>query len=152
MPESYRVMVRHGRSFNEMIQAGEYNWINPLVTEPHFPCTENKHGEEETEILLLRPDAPVTSEEIQRESNRLLLPCAETRAFLALGEQFTNLQRRFQVITLGPRWRDPKDGATVVLCLWGTGPQRYLDLRALDGLWYPAAGYVFAVTANAATS
>lgn len=133
--------VDHGKSVEEMVKAGKYNYANDNITGEHFP--HPREGEETVTIDLVKFDQSGTTAERERQL-ATHGDLAEMDDMLALGVQHPDQQRQYPIVFLGSTWVDPR-GLRSVGCLWGDGSERLcsLDWGYPDRRWPPL--YVFAV-------
>jgi len=131
--ETFPVSVNYDLPLAEAIDAGNYQGVNSSITVQNFPST--RHGRVELEILLVRYDCRMTSEEVLGELDKEGLRPAELPEFLAFGAEYPEVQRQFSVVGLGSVWKDRK-GYRNVPCLYEASEARYLDLHWWDDGWY----------------
>jgi len=117
----------------EAIQAGDYQAVHSEITCKDCPST--RRGQAELEIMLVRFDHRMTSENVVRELEGEGLRAAELPEFLAFGAKYPEVQRKFSVVGLGSVWQDRK-GYRNVPCLYTASEGRYLDLHWWDDGWY----------------
>ncbi len=103
------------------------------ITSKNFPST--RKGQADLEIVLVRFDHRMTSEDVVRELEEEGLRAAELPEFLAFGAKYPDVQRKFSVVGLGSVWQDRK-GYRNVPCLYTASEGRYLDLHWWDDGWY----------------
>jgi hypothetical protein len=131
--ENFPVLVNYDLPLAEAINAGNYQGVHSSITRENFPAT--RRGPAQVEILLVRYDRRMTSEEVLGEMAREGLRAAELPEFLAFGAEYPEVQRRFSVVGLGSVWKDKK-GYRNVPCLYTASEARYLDLHWWDDGWY----------------
>ncbi|MBZ5630257.1 MAG: hypothetical protein LAO06_15465 [Acidobacteriia bacterium] len=129
----FPVTVNYDLSLEEAIKAGEYQAVHTEITAANFPST--RIGQADVEIVLIRFDRRMASEDVVRELDREGLRAAELPEFLAFGAAYPDVQRKFSVAGLGSVWRDRK-GYRNVPCLYEASEGRYLDLHWWDDGWY----------------
>jgi hypothetical protein len=131
--DGFPVVVNYDLPLEEAIDAGEYQGVHGSITSQNFPST--RHGQAELEIILMRFDRRMTSEEVLGELGKEGLRPAELPEFLAFGAKYPEVQREFSVVGLGSVWQDRK-GYRNVPCLYTASEGRYLDLHWWDDGWY----------------
>lgn len=131
--EAYNVTVNYDLSVEESIRAGDYQAVNADISAKNFSW--NRTGQADLDILLVRFDHRMTSEDVVRQLDEEGLRPAELPEFLAFGAAHPDVQRKFSVIGLGSVWRDRK-GTRSVPCLYTASEGRYLDLHWWDDGWY----------------
>jgi hypothetical protein len=129
----FPVTVNYDLSVEEAIKAGDYQAVHSEITAMNFPSTRS--GQADVEIVLIRYDRRMASEDVVRELDREGLRAAELPEFLAFGATYPDVQRKFSVAGLGSVWQDRK-GYRNVPCLYEASEGRYLDLHWWDDGWY----------------
>jgi hypothetical protein len=129
----FPVAVNYDLPVEEAIQAGDYQAVHAGIASKNFPST--KRGQVEVEIVLVRFDRRMASEDVVRELAEEGLRAAELHEFLAFGAKYPEVQRKCSVVGLGSVWRDRKKYRNVP-CLYTASEGRYLDLRWWDDAWY----------------
>jgi len=136
--EALRVTVDYDRSVEDGVRAGRYDYANPNITSKNFPAS--KSGTEEIEVVLVHFDRLIGSEKATEELRKRGLRPAELPELLAVGEQYSEKQRDFPIVALGPVWRVP-DGDLSVPCLRRLEGERDLDLGWFGGDWFPGCRF-----------
>ena len=131
--DGFPLSVNYDLSLKQAIDAGDYQGVHDSITSENFPS--RRHGETRLEIILVRYDRRMTSEEVLSELDKAGLRPAELPEFLAFGATYPEVQREFSVVGLGSVWRDRK-GYRNVPCLYTASEGRYLDLHWWDDGWY----------------
>ena len=126
----------HGRSLEDLIKGGNYDWFNDDITAKRFPI--NGTGIEEFEFDLFHPNRSISSEsaitemEKSDDPDRPWMP-AEIAHLLVFGEAFPDLQRKFPIIALG--FVAEVDGRRLVPCLNEGDSKRRLRLNWFVSDW-----------------
>ena len=94
-----------------------------------------RSGQADLEVVLVRFEHRMTSEDVLRELNDEGLRATELPELLAFGAKYPEVQRKFSVVGLGSTWRDRK-GYRNVPCLYEASEGRYLDIHWWDDGWY----------------
>jgi hypothetical protein len=131
--DTFPVTVNYDLSVEEAIDAGNYQAVHSDINAKNFPST--RRGQAALEIVLVRFEHRMRSEDVLQELNKDGLRAAELSEFLAFGAKYPDVQRRFSVAGLGSVWRDRK-GYRNVPCLYEASEGRYLDLHWWDDGWY----------------
>jgi len=131
--DPYPVSVNYELSVENAIEAGNYQAVNTDITGKNFPST--RRGEADLEIVLVRFEHRMKSEDVLDELSKEGLRAAELPEFLAFGAEHPDVQRKFSVVGLGSVWQDRK-GYRNVPCLYTASEGRYLDLHWWDDGWY----------------
>ena len=128
----YLVTVNYDLSVKDAIAAGKYDWKNDDITTKNFPskCT----GVADMEIILVKFDDTMSSEDVIRELDKKGLRPAALPELLAFGEKYTDVQREFPVIALGSV-RQHSDGNRLVPSLFKVASQLCLGLVWFGGKW-----------------
>ena len=132
----YPVKVNYELSVEDAIEAGKYQAVNTEITGKNFPPSTRK-GQADLEIILVRFDHRMKSEDVLDELSKEGLRAAELPEFLAFGAERPDVQRKFSVVGLGSVWQDRK-GYRNVPCLYTASEGRYLDLH-----WWDDGGYSY---------
>ena len=122
----FKVLVDHTESLQEMIKAGQYDWVNDDITNDHFPIKGS--GQEEKEITLFHFNRSISSNDAIAEMKKAGYSLALIEDLLALGATYKELQKQFPINALGSVWRDPCGDRYVPYLFWD-GLER--DLRLL---------------------
>jgi hypothetical protein len=129
----FPVTVNYDLSVQEAIDAGKYQAVNGEINAKNFPSARS--GQAALEIVLVRFDHRMKSEDVLQELEKEGLRAAELPEFLAFGAKYPDVQRKFSVAGLGSVWQDRK-GYRNVPCLYEASEGRYLDLHWWDDGWY----------------
>jgi hypothetical protein len=129
----FPITVNYDLSLEEAIQAGDYQAVHGQITSANFPST--RHGQSELNVVLVRFECRMRSEDILRELEKEGLRAVELPEFLAFGAKYPDMQRKFSIAGLGSVWQDRK-GYRNVPCLYEASEGRYLDLHWWDDGWY----------------
>ncbi len=119
------IKIGDGRTTEELVKAGNYNYANPNVNSTNFPVRPTKRGARE--FVLLEFDHDPESEEVLAEAAKQNLDRPVYEDALYFGVEHPEVQRRQPVVFLHEPWRNP-DGHLRVLSLWGDAGRRELDL------------------------
>lgn len=131
--------IGDGRTTEELVWAGNYNYANPNITSKNFPARAQKRGV--VDVVLLEFDRDVTSEEAIAEATKQGLERPTHEDALYFGVEHPEVQRERPVVFLHEPWRAPH-GDPYVLVLWSYAGYRLLFLYWF-GLRWPR-GYRFA--------
>ena len=131
--DTFPVTVNYDLPVEEAIAAGNYQAVNADINAKNFPSARS--GQAALEIVLVRFENRMNSEDVLQELDKEGLRAAELPEFLAFGAKYPDVQRRFSVAGLGSVWRDRK-GYRSVPCLYEASEGRYLDLHWWDDGWY----------------
>lgn len=126
----FTVTVNRGRSIEEMVADGKYDFANPNITAVNFPITGTGTCDEEE--ILVHFDRSIESDDAVREMNQLDLEPSPIEDVLAFGAKYPDVQREFPIVGLGSSWMRPLDGRVCVPVLDCVSDERslYLDRRA----------------------
>lgn len=127
----FKVAVDYSRTLQEMVNAGNYDWVNGDVTQEHFPVSDQGTCDE---VSIFHFNKVMTSEDAGSEMDKRGFRPAKIEELLALGEKHPELQKKFPIIALGSIWLGP-DGSRSVACLGFDGSRRGLSLRWFDFSW-----------------
>lgn len=117
-------IVDFGKSFEEMVAAGRYDWSDPNFTPERFPIVGS--GTVATDAKLFHFGRDMKSDAVERELAAAGYRSATLAELLAFGAAFPEVQRQFPVIALGSvSW---VGGVRRVPALGWRGAERRLDL------------------------
>jgi hypothetical protein len=131
--ETFPLAVNYDLSVEEAIAAGDYQAVNADISGRNFSWT--RRGKVDAEIVLVRFDQRMSSEDVLRGLEQEGLRAAELPELLAFGAAYPDEQRKFSVVGLGSVWQDRKSYRNVP-CLYEASEGRYLDLHWWDDGWY----------------
>jgi hypothetical protein len=129
---SYPLSVDYGRSVEDGVKAGRYDWANSNITSRNFP-TKWK-GTAEVTVGLAHFNRYVSTDETLRELDKIGMRPAELHEFLAFGEKYPEVQREFPIVALGSVWQG-RLGIRRVPYLRRDGSMRGLDLYWIVHDW-----------------
>lgn len=126
--------VGDGRTTEELVRDGAYNYVNPNIISAKFPVRQMKRGPRE--IVLLEFDHDPTSDEVLAEAERrgdLERPTYEDALYF--GVEHPEVQRERPVVFL----HEPVEIGTFsfghLLYLWSSRGSRSLDLSFFGNWW-----------------
>ncbi|MBU4314955.1 hypothetical protein KJ673_00955 [Patescibacteria group bacterium] len=128
----YTVSVDYGKTIEEMVSAGRYDWYDDSITSANFLVVGT--GVATIAIELVHLNKVVSSKEAlaYMEANGLRPATIEEQ--LAFGATYPEVQREFPVVGLGSSWVY-RNGVRHAPCLYGYGSYRKLDLYWYDDDW-----------------
>jgi hypothetical protein len=129
----FKVTVDYGLSFEAMVRAGRYDWVDENITFERFPISGE--GRRECKFVVVpQNDGMATTNELIAEIARLGLKPAKIEDILAFVAKFPNLRKDFPVLALGSHWDRP-DGIRgfVYICWYGNA--RHLGLYYGEDGW-----------------
>lgn len=135
--------ISDGRTTEELVRDGKYNYANPHINSANFPARARK--EKAAKIVFIEGqdfDHDPTTEEVLAEAKSRGWHQPQYEDGLYFGEEHPEVQRENPVVFLHEPWRVPR-GTRGVLCLWGSGGHRGLDLRCYDGRWLRRCRFAF---------
>jgi hypothetical protein len=125
------IAVDFGMSLQAMIAAGKYDWVNPNITDEHFPVEGT--GKKTFRTKLFHFGRNISSEDVVAAMKAEDFMPANHVHGLAFGATFPEEQRRYPIACLGSSAQ--VSGFRVVVCLFGGGVERGLDLGFWVGGW-----------------
>ncbi len=131
--EVFPVTVDYSQSLAQMIVAGKYNWVNPDITQEHFPITAS--GTVELLPELVHFGKSMSTDDVLKELDRRGFRPTTLPELLAFGTKFPEKQREFPVVSLGSVWADSR-GDRRVPVLDGYPSERGLDLYWVGRDWH----------------
>ena len=131
---TFTVVVDYNQSLVEMIQAGEYDWVDTEITAeqfPFFPLQSQGYGRQKVEIALFLFNRPISPGWVINEMDEAGYRPVNPAGLLALGAAQPDLQRQFPIAALGQFWQDPS-GYRYVIALFSDNALRGLRRVSLD--------------------
>jgi len=129
---TYLLSVDYGRSIEDGVKAGRYDWANSDITSKNCP-TERK-GAAEVTVELIHFNRYISTNEALRELDRMGYRPAELHELLAFGEKYSEVQRKFPVVALGSVWQS-RGGDRHITYLSRGGSERGLSLVWVGSGW-----------------
>jgi len=99
----YHLSVDYGRSVEDGVKAGRYDWVDSDITSYNFPT--KRKGRAEVAVELINFNRYISDNEVFSELNTPDYRPAELHELLALGEKYPGVKRDFPVVALGSVWR-----------------------------------------------
>ncbi len=132
--ETYPVTVECGTlTLQEMILAGQYDYINKDITPEHFPTGDKTYEVELLVVHVLHMQEYISTRTVEILLREGQLRPANIEELIAFGAKYPNIQRKFPIISLGP---------SALLChrpcvpaLSRSGDKRNLKLDWSDVIW-----------------
>jgi len=123
----FPVVVDYDKSLDDMIQAGNYDWVCEKITAENFPYDcEGKHG---VRLEYHRFDRVVTGEEAFELLDMAGFRPATLPELLAFGAAFPEEQEKHEIVTLS---------SVATLCLYSELSERRLGLDELKNFNRPS--------------
>jgi hypothetical protein len=95
----HSVVVDYGRTIEDLLQAGQFGWVNSEMTSRHFPSTGS--GKRQVMVVLTELPRYVTIDRIiQTQRQRQLRP-ATIRELLAFAQDYPDAQLDYPIVCLG---------------------------------------------------
>ena len=130
----YHLSVDYGRSVEDGVRAGRYDWAtSDDINSRNFPT--KRKGTAEVEVELVHFNRGISTDEALGELDRMGYRPAEVHELLAFGEKYPKVQREFPIVALGSVWQD-RNGDRSVPCLGRDGSERGLSLDWVEDDWY----------------
>lgn len=127
--------VDYSQSLAEMITAGNYDWKNSVISEKYFAVTRELTAKR---ILLLAKlfcfSYHISSDGVISEMNKNKVRSATLPELLALGANYPELQRQFEIIALGSIFY--RIGGSIVPGLYFDGVKRKLSIDLYNNAWH----------------
>lgn len=133
--KEFDLVVDYSRTVREMVNAGNYDWINSDITEKNFPLPTELSGKKiSMSSKLFHFNKDISSEDAIFEIKKAGYYPATLAELLALGENHPELQREFPIVGLGSVLYNVIDFKPVpVIC--SNDNERKLSLPWLDREW-----------------
>lgn len=129
----YRVLVNPQMTVSEGVARGKYDWVDPDVTQEHFPV-ERIGGSRSLRIELVGYPSNTSTEVILRDFAASRRRPSGLAAALAVGEHYPRAQKKRPIVFLGSRWVSP-GGFVCAPVLDMNGRRRELSLEPYDVSW-----------------
>jgi len=124
--------IGDGRTTEELVLAGNYNYTNHNINSRNFPVRRTTSVSRE--IVLLEFDREISSEEAIVEAAKQGLERPVYEDALYFGVEHPEVQRERPVVFLHEPWRYP-GGYLSVLYLWSSAGHRELYLSWFGSRW-----------------
>ena len=136
MPEIlFRVIVDYGKSLEEMIAAGKYDYVDGNITKEHFPIKQKGKVELNMALVCFNLDRRFHSDEAVIGLNKQKLRPATLSELLAFGATIcTEKHEELSVVALGSSWDFPYEDSGVPHFSNQYG-KRYLTLPIEASAW-----------------
>jgi hypothetical protein len=106
--------VDYSCTVQEMINAGNYGWINNDITAKHFPLSTELNGKKvPVSTKLFHFNHTISSKDATSEMDKAGYRPATLAELLALGEAHPELQKEFPIVALGSIWLSAYDDRVV---------------------------------------
>ncbi len=140
----YRLLkIADGRTTEELVKDGKYDYANPDINSKNFPARARKEKSEEIVFIEGKDfDHDPTSEEVLAEAKRRGLERPVYEDSLYFGEEHPEVQRQGPVVFLHEPWRD-SDGDLRVVYLWSYVVFRLLYLNYFSSRWSRYCRFAF---------
>ncbi len=155
LPENcYHISIDYNLSLEAMIAAGQYDFVNPDITQVHFPihapwaygCSIPSHMRIDTIAGLVHYGYVMGTQDILTDLGSRNLRPAALPELLALGAEYPALQRECAIVALGSAWDQGSNVRTFpYLSTSYTGGGLYLRYRIDDMLDVWDSCWFFAV-------
>ena len=129
---TYPIFVNYGRTLEEMVLIGEYDWSNADITSVNFPTKTT--GQADLIIELTHFNRSISTEDALKELDRMGYRPTELHELLAFGARYPEIQREFPVVALGSVWQE-SNCRPFCVHLHGHSWERRLILGLIDGNW-----------------
>ena len=126
---SYSITIDYGKTLEEMVKAGAYDWKNSDITSEHFPIDGNGMVECTTELVHF--NRSISTDDALAELDKQGFRPATIEELLAFGSTNPEIQRQFPIIALGSVWAS-RGGDRCVAYLNRRGSERGLSLDWFD--------------------
>lgn len=127
----YTVVVNFGKTVEEMVASGRYDWSNDNFTSKNFSVNGTDVA---VALELVHLNKVISSEDVLRHLEENGMRPTTVEEFLSFGATYPEIQREFPVLCLGSSWVFP-DGDRRVPCLLRGGSDRGLGLCWFGGGW-----------------
>jgi hypothetical protein len=130
----FLLTIDYGTPLDELVAAGNYDYISPDITEEHFRVGL---GGRDIESFVVHLHRPTSTDNVVNEMDRHDLRPATIPELLAFGAKYPNPQREFPILALGSTWDDPQSGYRRAARILEHPSDRRLDLAWDHGVeWH----------------
>ena len=140
LPETIRIPVDYGQSLEQMIAAGNYDWIDSDITAARFPVKGAGLVEYEYKLVHLDkdidsdPDKDIDSDSAKERIEKDDWQVGGIEHLLAFGVKYPDEQRKYPIIALGSVVE--VYGSRSVACLLRLDAERRLRLHWWSTPWH----------------
>lgn len=129
------IVVNYSDTFEAMIEAGHYAWVNTNITARNFPPAQ-KSGSKGVATLLVQYDRPMFSHVAVADLTRRGMRPANMAELLAFGARYPDCHLVGRIVALDAVWVHPQ-GHRLVANLFSvdSGEGRCLRLDSFDQSW-----------------
>ena len=118
-----RLNWNHSLSFAEMVSAGRYDYVGPIITPEHFPF--DKDERQKIDVVLFHSNTARKSEEVIARIGEAGYRPVTLLVLLAIGATRPEFQREFPIVALGSYTFGLYSGLEVPY-IWGSVTERRL--------------------------
>lgn len=108
----YQIVVDYSMSFEDMVAAGKYDWVDPDITAEHFQVSGA--GRTYGDTILVYFDQSMSGDAVLAELDHRGYRAANFAELCAFGATYSKEQKKFPIIALGSFWADSRDYRRVV--------------------------------------
>lgn len=139
----YTLEVDYGMSFDQMVEAGRYDWRNPGITRQLYTTMGEGKKRFQAELIRLKRGGLTKTVLATARKRRLIRPAPEH--LLAFGAQYPDVQEEFLVVGLyeEDKWVRDSDGNLGILCLGENERGRYIGFAWPIFAWRVGDGFLF---------
>ncbi|MEK9131766.1 MAG: hypothetical protein AAB447_02570 [Patescibacteria group bacterium] len=98
-PLKLMIVIDYGKTLEQVLEAGKYDWVNSDVTPDRFPIKGTGVVEREAKIVHFGKD--MSSEQVEAELEKKSLRPGTHEELLAFGSTYPEMQRKFPIVALG---------------------------------------------------
>ncbi len=139
LSEEYVVSVDYGKSFEEMVLGGNYDWKNDNINSLNFPIKGK--GTVNVNLELVHFNKSASSKDVLTYLEANGMRPATIEELLAFGATYPEVQREFPIICLGSFWINRFGNREVPFLCSRHGFERHLDFEWSIFAWFE--GYRF---------
>lgn len=130
---TFTLLVDETKSVDELVKAGEFDWVNINITSTNFPNLASDKIDEQ-ELPLFYFSKTMSSDAVIAEMDKKGCEPATIWDLLSFAKKEPDLQRKFPIVALKSVWRD-SDGDRSVPFLYSDAGGRGLSVYYLGGDW-----------------
>ncbi|HOX21370.1 MAG TPA: hypothetical protein PKZ02_00100 [Candidatus Paceibacterota bacterium] len=137
--DGFRVVVNYSKSLDQMIESGNYDWVDSDISKKHFPIKDQ--GTAELNMELVHYNKFMSSDDVIKDLDSRNLRPAILPELLAFGASYPDKQREFLIVALVSIWQD-SHGFRHVAFLCSVGSKPRLALGVWDSGWHDNACFL----------
>ena len=106
--EKYLIPINYNQSFKDMVEAGDYKWVNRGITEKNFPINIKGKVTGKILLILVHFNRCMCSDQVLKKfaEHQLQLQPGILLGLLVFGAEHPDKQREFPIVAIGSVWKN----------------------------------------------